>query len=1029
MRRLIGISVWAVAILSVAPASPASALTNADLACQAAIGSAARSFAAAKHKAIVECNNVTVGGRACNLGRRDKRMLKAADTLARTVTDACRNVDLADLGFPGACFDPTFGDFEVGDLVECLRDTHASVVDFVFIPVEYPGAAGLFGTELRCQRTLGRAGQTFVARKLRARAQCLNDQLKRRISADVECRAEVSTFGGGTGDKDTDGRLIAAVNGLRGRLLDACSGVTLEHLGFPSFCNDFDGPPFDVDDLRSCVGTSHELLADQLLDFAYPPNGSNPTPTPSETPSTPFPTPIPTGPCDFNRVTMQQLFANLDLGWTGLFHNQQPPGDSTSLTFAVTGCDSPDRPCGTCAFEGPIANPASRIDNHRCVSDPSVRCTTDDDCAGGPCRFFFGAPFGIAGGGVSACVVAQVDDGASGAFDAETGDTAASLGVVARVSAGPELSRPCPVCVDDLFPSDGQPDGTCIGGARDGDKCDVNASSFSFGETSLDCVPKPANLVATLPLAWDLTTGTSVRTLSAASPNCTDFGATNQKCFCGAATGSATRPNACFDDTSTPFIDESQCLAFGDDGFCPALLDQSCASEPFRGCLDQTDCPAPGDFCVTRNRPCYPDNGVIGGSVSATGFPSPFFDDFAFPGLAGLFCVGPTSSAALNVSAGLPGLGRLRDQVALELSKVVAPFCGDGRLDAGESCDPPGTDSCPGGATCQTDCSCDQPVCATDRRSLTLRATAGSDYDYGWTGIAHNQSTLSDARLPATLACNGSDCTIESGTPVGGAFVSPLPLAAGGVATCVVTRVRAPVTGTYDCTTGCGARDVAVTADVFLVLEQREPCPLCLDDVTANDGSKDGFCDGGATPGASCDVSGTSTQFGSTSGDCLPAGSSVGELDLDLALTTGTASLSATVDCLSGAFPSGSCHCPGQVQPHACLDGVCPASGVCEQGPIDGICSNQRFFQCRSGTGTEDCEDVFPGAGTCVDVPRPCFGPTIERTGTCGVADAALAAVYCMPATRAAAINTTAGLPGPAALSLPITTTGCTCAE
>jgi hypothetical protein len=41
-----------------------------------------------------------------------------------------------------------------------------------------------------------------------------------------------------------------------------------------------------------------------------------------------------------------------------------------------------------------------------------------------------------------------------------------------------------------------------------------------------------------------------------------------------------------------------------------------------------------------------------------------------------------------------------------------------------------------------------------------------------------------------------------------------------------VTRVRAPVTGTYDCTTGCGARDVAVTADVFLVLELREPSAL-----------------------------------------------------------------------------------------------------------------------------------------------------------------------------------------------------------
>jgi hypothetical protein len=67
MRRLIGISVWAVAILSVAPASPASALTNADLALVAAIGRCGTLVRGGEAQAIVECNNVTVGGRACNL--------------------------------------------------------------------------------------------------------------------------------------------------------------------------------------------------------------------------------------------------------------------------------------------------------------------------------------------------------------------------------------------------------------------------------------------------------------------------------------------------------------------------------------------------------------------------------------------------------------------------------------------------------------------------------------------------------------------------------------------------------------------------------------------------------------------------------------------------------------------------------------------------------------------------------------------------------------------------------------------------
>jgi hypothetical protein len=88
----------------------------------------------------------------------------------------------------------------------------------VFIPVEYPGPQTVRdGAALSAH---GRAGQTFVARKPRAN-QCLNDPAQAKISAEVECRAEVSPFGG-TGDKDT-GRLIAAVNGLRGRLLDAAA--------------------------------------------------------------------------------------------------------------------------------------------------------------------------------------------------------------------------------------------------------------------------------------------------------------------------------------------------------------------------------------------------------------------------------------------------------------------------------------------------------------------------------------------------------------------------------------------------------------------------------------------------------------------------------------------------------------------------------------------------------------------------------------------------------------------------------------
>src|SRR5205085_901593 len=116
---------------------------------------------------------------------------------------------------------------------------------------------------------------------------------------------------------------------------------------------------------------------------------------------------------------------------------------------------------------------------------------------------------------------------------------------------------------------------------------------------------------------------------------------------------------------------------------------------------------------------------------------------------------------------------------------------------------------------------------------------------------------------------------------------------------------------------------------VFLVQDADHPCPPCVGDTTPNDGVKDGTCNGGKTPGVPCDVGGISDlfdaagpDFGHTSNDCLPTGSSVGELN-------------------------------------------------------------------------------------------------IARTGTCGTQQGELVAFFCIPQTRAAAINTTAGLPGPGAVTIP----------
>lgn len=325
----------------------------------------------------------------------------------------------------------------------------------------------------------------------------------------------------------------------------------------------------------------------------------------------------------------------------------------------------------------------------------------------------------------------------------------------------------------------------------------------------------------------------------------------------------------------------------------------------------------------------------------------------------------------------------------------------------------------------------DVPVAPCDGDVSRFTTGEGALLDLGWTGVTHGMPLPHAAAASIPLACvpGNPSCDVAGAGLDGTPASPPIPLSAGGVPTCVLTTYAAAPTGTVDCATGCSATHVKLVASAYLVVDTDHPCPPCVGDAVANDGVKAGFCSGGTTPGAPCDVGGVTGRFdgagpdyGKTSADCRPTGSSVSESELDLdPLGTGAATLTASVDCASAGFPPGSCHCPGQVQPNACLpDGVCGDSGFCEHGPLDGTCDRLPFAQCRIDTGTADCDDIFPGAGTCVASPRPCFGQTITRSGSCGTQKATLAAVFCVGNTRSAAINTVYGLPGPAAISVPI---------
>jgi len=276
-------------------------------------------------------------------------------------------------------------------------------------------------------------------------------------------------------------------------------------------------------------------------------------------------------------------------------------------------------------------------------------------------------------GGVSTCVTNQINGTVTGTANLSTGQFATTLTLSSRVFNAIETAVPCPVCVGDATVNDGTKGGTCSGGTKNGQPCDGNGRSPvpSFGTTSLDCPPNPGAVITTLAIALDGSSGTETLTLTNASPPCSGF--PGRKCFCPAE-GQVTRPSACIDATDLPG-DGTLCAADSPtEGHCTeGPTDRNCAIESFRGCLNNSECPAPSDSCAVAPRPCYLDSGIIGGSVSAFGMADqPDANGAADPTFAALFCVGRTN-AAVNAAAGLPGLGRIELPLHTQLLKSLTP--------------------------------------------------------------------------------------------------------------------------------------------------------------------------------------------------------------------------------------------------------------------------------------------------------------------------------------------------------------------
>ncbi len=406
------------------------------------------------------------------------------------------------------------------------------------------------------------------------------------------------------------------------------------------------------------------------------------------------------------RITLNVACAGSDFPTCGECTLSGPIVNADGAAFDNQRCSqspwikcSDDTPClGACSGGTNAGEPCNVLGD--CPdSSPGTACT------GGTCEFFFGTPLPLSAGNVPVCVINQVVGSVSGTMNLADGTSATNIQLLSRVHVTGTVDQPCPRCTG----------GVCDSGGNAGQPCTVGGSNV-FGPVSLDCPPSAAANSGNLKVVLGNTTGTETRTLSAANPMCRLTGWTGNHCFCDtcnnadadACSSDADCPDSppgtpgicggkrCLSGTAlgNPCSNNSECPGGlcghpggqptgsneclppdGDpDGCVPTAnnpeegecvdgpFEGHCSIEYYRQCLDDSGCTAvPNQTCVTAPRPCYLDNGLLGGQVSVTGTPDPACaGTYAAPSLGSLFCLAPTGSSAVNTSSGLPGLGRLR---------------------------------------------------------------------------------------------------------------------------------------------------------------------------------------------------------------------------------------------------------------------------------------------------------------------------------------------------------------------------------
>ena len=680
---------------------PAPPLSDGAVKCRSAVAKSYSKLVGSAAKTIASCHKSRNGGKIlssvnCNdmdeadsAGKFASSAAKITDTFAKScggLDGTLVNVDyymscpVASCGLPNPMT-------TLAQVATCLGCTAASIAEDVSdATLGMPDPLLLSKDDGKCHGAIAKGYQKYLTTGNKDEHACQG-------TSDAE---GVNTLDGCI-DADAKGKVAGALQKAGEGLDKSCALATLANLD--SCAND------SLANLKSCNAAAYDAAGDEGFTTAY------------ELPATICPTAVRTtirAGCSTNSIGTGncQVGGNTDstlsVGWTGLAHGVDIV-DQYSISASLDCPGSEAGSCGDCTILGVDSSDPQYSSFARCDGSPWTPCTNvfgpDVACGGGTCAYYLGAPLPVSAGGTPTCTLNRIFSNITGTADPDAGSSELFLDLRAKVHNGVGQTQPCPICENDTTPQDGVTSGTCKGGVRNNQPCDVQAFDLSFAPTdednptsgpSLDCPPAAAANISGggLRIPLPLTTGTTSLPFgdSCDSPNgaescacgvCSHDNAIscNGDAECDALSGGATcekgasgatrSPNSCTGftcETVGDATDRGQCANVNDkQKYCSGAL--RATGQGIIACAINEDCDAysiegagvcPNDDCGTctleTRKSCFLDPIEVAGTA-----------DVENPVLAGLFCLPPTSNSGVNSASGTPGPGEVKVDAIAEL--------------------------------------------------------------------------------------------------------------------------------------------------------------------------------------------------------------------------------------------------------------------------------------------------------------------------------------------------------------------------